>query len=72
MNIVFDMVLSDGWMMICAVFTLLTYVLYRFAKNDSDVSSEAKKPYACGLSVDPDTQKLPSASFYKTVISVFK
>ncbi|MCK5593624.1 MAG: hypothetical protein KAI18_00105 [Candidatus Aenigmarchaeota archaeon] len=61
----------DDWSFIFLLFSALTYVFYLFAKTDSDVSLASKKPYACGLSIDPDKEKVPSPSFYKTVVSVF-
>ncbi|NOQ55466.1 MAG: hypothetical protein GQ477_01525 [Nanohaloarchaea archaeon] len=64
--------LVDDWVAVSVLSVVLTYVFYRFAKTDSVVSSASKKPYACGLSVSPDLEIVPSPSFYKTIVSVFR
>lgn len=62
----------DGWLVMIAVFACLVFVFYRFAREDSSVSASSRKPYACGLSVSSSDDRVPSASFYKTIISVFR
>ncbi len=71
--VMIDMVyfVIDDWFFIFFLFSVLTYVFYLFAKTDSDVNMSSKKPYACGLSIDPYDEKVPSPSFYKTMVSVF-
>ncbi|MBW6461992.1 MAG: hypothetical protein K0B07_03010 [DPANN group archaeon] len=64
--------LVDDWVFIFILFSAITYGFYQFAKTDSDVSSATKKPYACGNSINPDNEKVPSQAFYKTIVSVFR
>ncbi len=65
-------VMSDGWTVTVVLFSVFVYIFYIFAREDSPVSLSARKPYACGNSLDPNTQRVPSASFYKTAVSFFK
>ncbi len=65
-------VMSDGWTVTVVLFSVFVYIFYIFAREDSLVSLSARKPYACGNSLDPNTQRVPSASFYKTAVSFFK
>ncbi len=64
--------MGDGWTVTVVLFCVFVYVFYMFARDDSSVSLSARKPYACGNSLDPYTQRVPSASFYKTAVSFFK
>lgn len=71
-KLIVESVAGDGWMITVILFSAFVYLFYMVSKDDSPVSSASRKPYACGNSLDPNRQRVPSASFYKTAVSCFK